>query len=191
MLAANTSHNVLQISWVVSRHKKRNLDILFPLKLRKWSMSFGYIKKMLSWALIVDPVEMTYSSSEKKLPSFCRNRILCSTGTIIKYKSFYITAPTEREKESWLCKNCLNTHILLVDINNFWRAQKLTLHASITDFLNDQALHGHRTKCPECCDISFFLFLRKQGGNLFQKWNRNSCERVAHIDKTMEVKEVA
>ena len=61
MLATNTSHSVLQIS-VVTRHKKnRNLDIHFPLKLIKRSVSFGYNRKILSRALIVDPIEMRYA----------------------------------------------------------------------------------------------------------------------------------
>ena len=62
ILATNTSHSILQISWVVTRHKKNgNLDIHFPLKLIKQSVSFGYNRKMLLWALIVDPKEMRYT----------------------------------------------------------------------------------------------------------------------------------
>ena len=62
MLATNTSHSVLQISWVVTKHKKNgNLDIHFPLKLIKRSVSFGYKREMLSWALIVDSIEMRYT----------------------------------------------------------------------------------------------------------------------------------
>ena len=91
----------------------------------------------------------------------------------IKYKPFYITAPTERAKESCLCKKCLNAHLLLAGINIFRKAQKLPLHTSVTDFLNDQDSHDHRTKYPECYDmseVSFYVFEKKEeGGNLFQK----------------------
>ena len=43
----------------------------------------------------------------------------CSLSTFIKYKPFYITSPTEREKESCLCKRFLNMHLLLDGVNNF------------------------------------------------------------------------
>ena len=41
-------------------------------------------------------------------------------------------------------------------------------------------------------EVSFYVFEKKEeGGNLFQKWNKKSYERVARFDKKMEVKDVA
>ena len=64
----------------------------------------------------------------------------------VKYKPFYITAPTEREKELCLHKKCLNTHLLLAGISNIRKAQKLPRHLSINDFLNEKNSHDHRIK---------------------------------------------
>ena len=187
MVDTNTSHSIWQISWIVTRHKKNGN---FSLKFIKPSVSFGYNRKMLPWALIVDPTEMrcgflnwnrsgvmpivrtwitsitekevvlrktgmkkkymraqrmVYTRLVKKIyQAFVETGFACSVGTFIKYKLFYITAPTEREKELCLCKKCLNAHLLLARISNFQKVQKL--HLCINDFLNDQDLHDHRTK---------------------------------------------
>ena len=91
---------------------------------------------------------MVYTRPMKKFyQAFVETGFACSISTFIKYKPFYITAPTEREKESCLCKKCLNAH-LLAGISDFRKAQKLPLHTSVTDFLNDQDSHYHRTKYP-------------------------------------------
>ena len=55
-----------------------------------------------------------------------------------KRKPFYITNANGREKESYLCNRCLNTHLLSVGINNFWKINKLTTHASATKFVKEQ-----------------------------------------------------
>ena len=100
-----------------------------------------------------------YTRPVKKIyQAFVETGFPCSISTFIKYKPFYITAPTEREKESCLCKKCLNEKLLLASINNFRKAQKLPAHTSVTDFLNDQDSHDHRTKYPECFDMSEVSF---------------------------------
>ena len=153
---------------------------------------------MLSWALIVDPMEMRYlflnwnisgimpivptsmtqKSQKRRLllrktgtkkkymtaqrmvytrplkkiyQAFVETGFAFSISTFIKYKPFYITSSTEREKESCLCKKCLNAH-LLAGISSFRKAQKLPPH-------------DHRTKYPECYDMSedsFHVFEKKE-----------------------------
>ena len=109
---------------------------------------------------------MVYTRPVKNVyQAFAETGFACSFSTFIKYKPFYITGPTEREKESCLCKNCLNTHLLLASISNFGKAQQLPLHTSAIDFLNDQESHDHRTKYPECHDmseVSFYIFEKKE-----------------------------
>ena len=109
---------------------------------------------------------MVYTRPVKKIyQAFVETGFPCPISTFIKYKPFYITAPTESEKESYVCKKCLNAHLLLVGISNFRNAQKLPLHVSVTDFLNDQDWHDQRTKYPECYDmseVSFYVFEKKE-----------------------------
>ena len=132
---------------------------------------------------------MVYTCPVKKVyQAFVETGFVCSISTFIKYKPFYITAPTEREKESCLCKKCLNAHLLLAGINNFRKAQKLALHISVTDFVNNQDPHDHRTKYPECYDMSN-VFEKEE--TYFKNGIEKSYESVARIDKKMKVKEVA
>ena len=109
---------------------------------------------------------MVYTRPVKKIyQAFVETGFPCPISRFIKYKPFYITAPTESEKESYVCKKCLNAHLLLVGISNFRNAQKLPLHVSVTDFLNDQDWHDQRTKYPECYDmseVSFYVFEKKE-----------------------------
>ena len=218
MLAANTSHNVLQICWVVTRHEKKKprhfvspethkvvyefwlqqenaimstdrrsgrdeLRIckleylrLYPLYEHQWNKNnrkgVCAEKYRNKEEIHGSPVNVLYSASEKIYHDFVETGFAYSIGSIIKYKSFYITAPTEREKESCLCKNCLNTHLPLAGINNFWRAQKLLLHAPVTDFLNDQTLHGH----SDTSEVSFCFFEKKE-----EIYFKNGIEIVTNL----------
>ena len=60
------------------------------------------------------------------------DNIQCSLNTFIKFKPFYVFPPSEREKESCLCKKCLNIHALLKGINNFRKIKKLAALTSVT-----------------------------------------------------------
>ena len=138
--------------------------------------------------------QMVYTRPVKKIyQAFVETRFACSISTFIKYKPFYITEPTEREKESCLCKKCLNAHLLLVGINNFQKTQKLPPFASVTDFLNNQDSYDHRTKYPECYDMSevSFYISKKKEETYFKNGTEKSYKRVARIGKKMEVKKVA
>ena len=65
---------------------------------------------------------------------FCKETALnCSLRTFWKYRPFYLFPPTEREKESWLCKTCQNAHSLLAAINTFRRSQNLPSHKSVSN----------------------------------------------------------
>ena len=91
--------------------------------------------------------QMVYTRPVKKIyQAFVETEFACLVARFIKYKPFYITAPTEREKELCLHKICLNTHLLLAGMSNIRKAQKLPLHLSINDFLNEKNSHDHRIK---------------------------------------------
>ena len=62
----------------------------------------------------------------------------CSLSTFLKYKTFYITNPTEREKESCLCKGCFNAHLLLSGIDIFRKTTRLTPDLSVIMFMKQQ-----------------------------------------------------
>ena len=52
------------------------------------------------------------------------------------YKPYYCIRPTEKEKLSCLCINCLNPHLLLQSINIYWKSKVLLSHNSLTEYIN-------------------------------------------------------
>ena len=71
---------------------------------------------------------MVYTKPIRKIfQSFTEKEGKCgSLSTFLKYKPFCITNPTESEKESCLCKRCLNADLLFSGINIFCKTTKLT-----------------------------------------------------------------
>ena len=49
-------------------------------------------------------------------------------------KPFYYMPPSEKEKQSCLCINCLNPQVLLKSINGYRSPMKLTPHKSLTAY---------------------------------------------------------
>lgn len=49
-------------------------------------------------------------------------------------KPFYCLKPSEKEKQSCLCINCLNPHVILNSINKYRNSKKLAPHESLTAY---------------------------------------------------------
>ena len=127
----------------------------------------------------------------------------CSLSTFLKYKPFYITSPTEREKESCLCKKCLNMHLLLDGVNNFRKTIKLSPHNSATEFIEncevfypgffesakyEQAIE----KFPEFMSQSETLFYQFEMKEecYFKNGVKKTYNRTARVDKKEKVSDV-
>ena len=71
--------------------------------------------------------------------------------TLFKYKPFYITPPTEREKENFLCIKYPNGHLLLRGINTCRDLKNLMKHNSVTKFIKNDPKKSIKN-LPECDD---------------------------------------
>ena len=60
-----------------------------------------------------------------------------SLTTFFTYKPFYYVLPSEREKQSCVCINCQNTHLLLQAINYYRSLKKLQPHESLTVYIQN------------------------------------------------------
>ena len=80
-----------------------------------------------------------------------RDSIQCSLSTFFRYKPFYITPPSEREKESCLCIKYQNVHLLLQGINTYRSTQNLSKHYFVTEFLNSEP-PINSNNFPDCND---------------------------------------
>ena len=53
------------------------------------------------------------------------------------YKPYYVSKPTEKEKEACMCIDCLNPHLLLKSINAYRTSINLHEYQSSTTYLNE------------------------------------------------------
>ena len=53
------------------------------------------------------------------------------------YKPFYVSKPTEKEKETCLCIHWLNPHLFLKSINKFWKSDVKHEYQSLTTHLEE------------------------------------------------------
>ena len=106
---------------------------------------------------------MIYTKTIRKMHAdfvASRDNIQFSLSTFFRYKPFYITLLSEREKESCLCIKWQNVHLLLQRINTYRSTQNLSKHYSVTEFLNSEP-PINSNNFPECNDakeISYYIF---------------------------------
>ena len=59
------------------------------------------------------------------------------------YKPCYVSKPTEKEKESCMCIDCLNPHLLLKLINTYWKSTSLPEYQLLTTHANELNVDGN------------------------------------------------
>ena len=69
-----------------------------------------------------------------------------SLSVFYNLKPFYRLPPSEKEKQSCLCINCLNPHVLLKPINGYRSSKKLVPHKSLTAYLKQ--MNSPEAKVP-------------------------------------------
>ena len=80
--------------------------------------------------------KMVYVESIRKLcQRFNKDHAKVSFSTFFKFKPFYCVIPTEKEKQSCVCINCQNPHLLLKSINRHRASCKLPIHKSLTEYI--------------------------------------------------------
>ena len=60
-----------------------------------------------------------------------------SLSVFYSYKPYYLSKPTEKEKTSCLCIDCLNPHLLFNPINNYQKSRNLNVYQSLSMYLNE------------------------------------------------------
>ena len=79
---------------------------------------------------------MIYVESIRKLHNeFSSKHVPVSLTTFFNFKPFYCIVPSEKEKQSCVCINCQNPHLLLQAINRYRASKNLTTHESLTKYL--------------------------------------------------------
>ena len=88
-----------------------------------------------------------------------------SLSTFYSYKPYYVCKPTEKEKESCMCIDCLNPHQLLKSINMYRKSIGLPEYESLTTYINEIKANGEmldlfpETKAEK--EVCFYSYERK------------------------------
>ena len=81
-------------------------------------------------------IKMIYVESIRKLKNdFSSKHVPVSLTTFFKFKPFYCILPSEKEKQSCVCINCQNLHLLLKAVNRYRTSKNLNPHESLTKYL--------------------------------------------------------
>ena len=79
---------------------------------------------------------MIYVELIRKLRNeFSSKHVPVSLTTFFNFKPFLCIVPSEKEKQSCVCINCQNPHLLWQAINRYRASKNLTTHESLTKYL--------------------------------------------------------
>ena len=102
-----------------------------------------------------------------------------------------MSKPTEKEKESCLCIDCLNPHLLLKSINIYWKSLDLQEYQSLTTYLNDLKVDSDNdelfpeTKCEK--QVCYYAYERKIESYKGKDGNDVQYTRTARVDQKDKV----
>ena len=81
-------------------------------------------------------IKMIYVASIRTLHNeFSSKHVLVSSTTFFNFKPFYCIVPSEKGKQSFVCINCQNPHLLLQAVNRYRTSKNLIPHESLTKYL--------------------------------------------------------
>ena len=76
-------------------------------------------------------------SIRKLLKEYNSTHITVSLTMFFNFKPFYCVRPSEKEKQSCVCINCQNPHLLLQAINRYRTSKQLKPHESLTLYIQE------------------------------------------------------
>ena len=111
------------------------------------------------------------------------------------YKPFYVSKPTEREKESCLCIDCLNPYLVLKSINKFRKSVDVHEYQFLTTYLDelsnidkdDNSLFPERENDKEA---HYHVYIQKTECYKGKEGNDVQHTRTARVDKKEKLSEL-
>ena len=105
-----------------------------------------------------------------------------SLTTFYNMKPFYCLKPSEKEKQSCLCINCLNPHVILKSINCYRLTKKLTPHDSLTTYLNKMSSGKTFEEMKEKKECKYYEYRRVVESYIGKNGKRIEYTRTARVD---------
>ena len=132
---------------------------------------------------------MIYTKSVHKLhSSFCQTFTRASLTIFFRYKPYYCVKPTEKEKLSCLCINCLNSHLLLQSINIYRKSKDLPSHDSLTEYIDRLNKGESFEEANDDKAWKFYSYQRVVERYIGKEGKPVKYQRTARADDTKPVK---
>ena len=132
---------------------------------------------------------MVYTESVRKLhSSFNEKHTPHSLSLFFRYKPYYCVRPTEKEKLSCLCINCLNPHLLLQSINIYRKSKVLPSHYSLTEYINRLQNGEDFVEANDEKPYKFYSCMRVTESYIEKEGKPVEYTRTARVDDMKPVK---
>ena len=105
-----------------------------------------------------------------------------SLNTFYNMKPFCCLKPSEKEKQSCLCINCLNSHVILKSINCYRLTKKLTPHDSLTTYFNKMSSGKTFEEMKIKKECKYYEYRRVVESYIRKNGKRIECTRSARVD---------
>ena len=102
-------------------------------------------------------------------------------------KPFYCLPPSEKEKQSCLCINCLNPHALLKSINGYRSSKKLAPHKSLTAYLKQMKAGDKFDEMSAEKVFKYYQYNRVVESYIGKEGNRIEYTRTTRTDHSEPV----
>ena len=110
-----------------------------------------------------------------------------SLSTFLKLKPFDCLKPSEKEKQSGLCLNCLNPHVILKSINGYRISHSLVAHDSLTTYLTELEAGKRFEEMDANNNCKYYEYRRVEESCIGKNGERVECTRTARVDITEAV----
>ena len=136
-------------------------------------------------------IKMIYVVSIRKLHNeFSSKHVPVSLTTFFNFKPFYSIVPSEKEKQSCVCTNCQNLHLLLQDINRYRASKNLTTHESLTKYLEKLKADEQFDELTEENLFTYHRYERVEESYTKKDGTLGQYQRVTRVEDQESVKDI-
>ncbi len=135
--------------------------------------------------------KMIYVESIRKLcVRFNKDHTPVSITTFFKNKPFYCVVPTEKEKQSCVCINCQNPHLLLKAVNRYRATRKMEVHKSLTTYIGQLKNEEQFSELVEDRIVMYHSYERVDETYTKRDGTPGTYTRVTRVDHHLPLKEI-
>ena len=135
--------------------------------------------------------KMIYIESIRKLCSeYNTLNVPVSLATFFRFKPFYCVLPSEKEKQSCVCINCQNPHLLLEAINRYRTSKHLMPHGSLTTYLQELKSGKEFTELDINISYTYHKYERVSESYTKKDGTVGEYKRITRVDHNEPIKDI-